>query len=99
MPHASTREELRHWAKEVWEKITGHKEEEEVTIKGWVVREQCGTLRFGTQMPINGKDHWSFNTPCWIVDLPYFELKNRFNNVKWSDEEPTHCEITIKIKK
>ena len=98
MPHM--RKELLSWAKDAWEKITGkHQHQKEVSIKGWAVREQYGTLRFGTQKPIKGKEQWSFNIPCWIFEPPYYECNGSFDNVQWSDEEPTPATISIKIEK
>lgn len=85
------------WAKDAWEKIIEkHQEPEEVTIKGWVAREQFGNIRFGTQKPIKGKEQWFFNIPCWIIDLPYSEFKNHFDSVQWPDEEPTPVTILIR---
>ena len=94
-----TRKELLSWAKDAWEKIIGKHKEEEVTLKGWVVREQYGNLRFGTEKPVKGVGQWFFIAPCWISELPYFEFKKPFPSVHWSDEEPTPATITIKIEK
>ena len=96
MPH--TRKELLSWAKDAWEKIIG-KHPEEVTIKGWVARDKDNSLSLYKFRPVKGKEQWSFNTPCWIIDIPYFEFKNHFPSVQWSDEEPTQVTITIKIEK
>lgn len=94
MPHASTREELRHWAKEVWEKITG-KKEEEVTIKGWVARDSDKHLYFYSVQPQKDEIQW-IGGLCFGFYIPRdFDIFD----VQWSDEEPTPCEITIKIKK
>ena len=93
MPHASTREELRHWAKEVWEKITGHKEEE-MTIKGWLARDKNKELLFYTKKPRKSSYEWSLQGGD--VNIMSREL---FPSIRWEDPEPTPCEITIRIKK
>lgn len=92
MPHASTREELRHWAKEVWEKIAGHKEEE-ATIKGWLARDGDG-LFFFTAKPYKSSYKWSSQ-----VDVVKIVPRKLFPSIRWEDPEPTPCEIIIKIKK
>ena len=91
MPH--TRKEMLSWAKDVWEKITGHKEEE-VTIKGWIARDEDG-LFFFTEKPYKSSYEWSLQGG----DVRIVPRKLLFPSIRWEDPEPTPCEITIKIKK
>lgn len=93
MPH--TRKEMVAWAKDVWAKITGNnqeeKESESTSFSGWVCRDKCGNLWFTKLKPRKTRhDDWSR-----IV----FPLDNAaFPQVKWEDDEPTPCEIIVKLK-
>lgn len=96
MPH--TKNELLSWAKDAWEKIIRKHKEEEVTLKGYLVGEWYGNAKFGTEKPVKRGLEWRFETPCFWVEMPYHiskELKADFLD----KDNPTPCEITIKIKK
>lgn len=91
MPH--TRKEMLSWAKDVWEKITG-KKEEEVTIKGWVARDESEMLFFFTEKPRK------CGLGIWRSQNFFGEVSGvHFPSIRLEDTEPTPCEITIKIKK
>lgn len=94
MPH--TRKELREWAHETWEKITG-KHQEEITIKGWLARDKDGSLCLYTVKPwrITGSNRWHTGTTPADAKIPM----KYFPSVQWSDPEPTPATITIKIEK
>ena len=89
-----TRKELLSWAKDAWEKIIG-KHEEEVTIKGWVARDEKDILCLFHGITPEKDD----NGKLWLGCNPMFLDNTSFSSVQWSDQEPTPCEITIKIKK
>ena len=92
MPH--TRKELLSWAKGAWEKIKG-KQQEEVTIKGWVARDRSGDLFIYTVKPHRENVEWNaYSFKCSCVALPSIY----FPSVTWKDDKPTPCEITIKLK-
>lgn len=93
MPH--TRKELLSWAKDAWEKITGKHKEEEVTLKGWVARDESNILCLFHGIAPEKDD----NGKLWLGGDPVFLDNASFSSVQWSDPEPTLCEITIKIKK
>ena len=93
MPH--TRKELLSWAKDAWEKITGkHQQQEEVTIKCWIARDQDNCLRFFSEKPYKGLGYWKMPVPT----ICYHIHSYNFPSVQWSDPEPTPATITIKIK-
>lgn len=84
-----TRKETLEHAREVVNRIFhGHKDE--VTIKGWVMRDKCKNLWFAKFKPHKTRqEDWSH---------PYFPLENKdFPSVKWEDDEPTEAELTIKL--
>lgn len=93
MPH--TRKELLSWAKDAWEKIIG-KNPEEVTIKGWVVKDLDDHITFGTQKPIVDCCIIRF-PPCWKTRLPAYEEAELTDSCELC--EPTPATITIKIEK
>ncbi len=95
MPH--TRKEMKAWAKDVWEKTTGHKEEE-ATFEGWVARGKNGKINLFAVKPTKDEKFG-----CWVVDFtPGIVLRIKcdetFPSVKWEDDEPTPCEIIVKLK-
>lgn len=91
MPH--TREELKKWAQELWGKVSGH--QKEVTINGWLARDENGVLFFYKEKPNKGSWEWHArkNDEWGAVQRELDTLP-----VAWSDEEPTPCELTYKIK-
>lgn len=95
MPH--TRKELLSWAKDVWEKIKGkQQQQEEVTIKGWLARDENGWLFFYKEKPNKGSWEWHARG---VDDLHAVQREIDTLPIAWSDEEPTPCEVIYKIKK
>ena len=93
-----TRKEIRQWAEETVARIF-HGHNKTVTIHGWVARDKNGGLRLWKSEPhkeTNFDYGESWGLPCemgsWIrVD------SHLFPQVKWDDDKPTQCTITIKI--
>lgn len=93
-----TRKEILEWGHEMADKIFHKKKDEkEITINGWATRDE-GSLRViisswehkPKKLEHEWDRHMSLITIRSLLELP---------SVKWEDEEPTPCEITIKLKK
>lgn len=99
MPH--TRKEILEWGREMADKIFHGKNEEqklrkneEQKLKGWLARDKNGRVFFHSHKPRKYADD------VWVADKGF----NRgiapldFHSIKWEDDEPTPCEITVKLK-
>ena len=89
-----TRKEILEWGHEMADIIFHKKKDEkEVTINGWVTRNEGSVWVMITpwaHKPKKLEHKWERSyTNIRSLDLP---------SVKWEDEEPTPCEITIKLK-
>ena len=87
-----TRKEILQFGKEIADKFFHKKHQEEThIIHGWVVRDRCGNCWFCKSKPHKTRyDDWS---------SPFVALRRQaFPQVKWSDDEPTPAELTIKLK-
>jgi len=94
MPH--TRKEMLSWAKDVWEKITGHKEEE-VGYHGWAARDKNGNLNFFVARPSKEYDlgWWTVDEwPCRKIKI----LNDKYPFIKWEDDEAIECELICHLK-
>ena len=91
-----TRKEILEWGREMADKIF-HKKKDEMTVKGWLARDEDGGLYYYKVKPY--KQHivnlWKCTNMFETIILPH----DCFLSIKWEDEEPTPCEITIKLKK
>lgn len=94
-----TRKEIKEFGQHIADKVF-HKKEQDNTIvaKGWVARDANTQIYFYKEKPIKGDDNWIGEIE-WIILLNYSSLHDSFPQVNWSDNEPTPCEIMIKIEK
>ena len=91
-----TRKEILEWGREMADKIF-HKKKDEMTVKGWIARDESGFIYYYSVKP-----HKSLRFSQWCVGRSHQLVllsDDIFPFVKWEDEEPTPCEITIKLKK
>ena len=63
----------------------------EEKIKAWIARDENGEIYIYTTEPRKLKRQWE------VIDKGFD--KNKFQQVKWEDTEPTKVELTIKIYK
>ena len=61
----------------------------EEKIKAWIARDENGEIYIYTTEPRKLKRQWE------TIDKGFD--KNKFQQIKWEDEEPTKVELTIKI--
>lgn len=92
-----TRKEILEWGREMANKIF-HGKHEEQTLKGWAARAKNGKINLFAEKPTKNE-----KSGCWVVDFtPGIVLRIKcdetFPSVKWEDDEPTPCEIIIKLK-
>lgn len=91
-----TRKEILEWGYEMADKIF-HKKKDEMTIKGWIARDLNGFIYYYSVKPRKSicSHQWHTDTSQSLLRLPNY----MFPSVKWGDEEPTPCKITIELKK
>lgn len=90
-----TRKEIREFGQRIADKVF-HKREQDniIVVKGWVARDANHNIYFYDEKPIKDKVVWDGEI-SWIVELS----NDSFPQVVWEDNEPTPCEIMIKIEK
>ena len=90
-----TRKEIREFGQHVVDKVFHKKEQNNIIVgKGWVARDSTDKLYFYDKKPFKGGCEWLASANI-IGRLD----SNYFPQVVWEDNEPTPCEVTIKIEK
>lgn len=90
-----TRKEIREFGQHIADKVFHKKEQDNtIVVKGWVARDSNHNIYFYDEKPIKDKAVWDGEI-SWIVELS----NDSFPQVVWEDNEPTPCEVMIKIEK
>ena len=90
-----TRKEIKEFGQHVADKLFHKKEQNNsIVIKGWVAKDKCGLLYFYEDKPIKKVLNWDSDAHWTIALNP-----NYLHQINWEDNEPTPCEIIIKIEK
>ena len=91
MPH--TRKEILAIGDEIANRIFHKKNNHHVTIEGWAARDKDGQI----YIYLDGDKPTRYET-MYLTNGELFEIQESFfQNIKWSDEEPTKVKITITI--
>ena len=91
-----TRKEIKEFGQRIADKVF-HKREQDNTlvIKGWVARDANYNIYFYRDKPSKVDSQWLGTIGEIFVKID----NNSFPQVSWEDDEPTVCEIVIKIEK
>lgn len=90
-----TRKEIREFGQHIADKVF-HKREQANTIiiKGWLARDKSSDIYFYKEKPVKVVSEWKGD-----VDWNIAFSRKSFPQINWEDNEPTSCEVIIKIEK
>lgn len=91
-----TRKEIREFGQQVVDRILHKKEQHNtIVVKGYIARDLLNNaIYFYKHKPVKGSHEWIGEVSS-ITNLHSYD----FPQVKWDDDKPTPCEVTIKIEK
>lgn len=91
-----TRKEIREFGQHIVDKVF-HKREQDniIVVKGWIARDANHKIYFYNDKPSKVDSQWLGKIGEIFVKID----NNSFPQVVWEDNEPTPCEVMIKIEK